>query len=121
MKAVIYSNRNDHAELMSIICKMPEWCPPHCEFIHLDDYDDLRRSLAADRPDFIIVYFDGAHGMEACIGIKKITPSTPLIWFSNDRGFGPQSYRLDCTFFGIKPASEERLQSAFQKLMMSQF
>ena len=45
----------------------------------------------------IIVAVDGAIGMEGVIASKNIRPDTAVIWFSDDKAFGAQSYRLGCS------------------------
>ena len=56
--------------------------------------------------DLIIVLADGADGMEG---------DTPVIWLSDDEGFGAQSYRLGCTYFHKKPIPLEKLKEALHK------
>ena len=53
--------------------------------------------------DLIIVLADGADGMEGVIAAKNADGDTPVIWLSDDEGFGAQSYRLGCTYFHKKP------------------
>ena len=57
--------------------------------------------------DLIIVLADGADGME--------DRDTPVIWLSDDEGFGAQSYRLGCTYFHKKPIPLEKLKEALHK------
>mgnify|MGYP003199471040 FL=1 len=58
--------------------------------------------------DLIIVLADGADGMEGVIAAKNADRDTPVIWLSDDEGFGAQSYRLGCTYFHKKPIPQTR-------------
>lgn len=116
METVIFGTEQDCRELLDAIRAIPENRRPNLKCTCLNDYDDLRRELAEKRYKLLIVTADGARGMEACLGARKIRPRIPLFWFSNDRAFGPQSYRMDCTYFAAKPVPEHRLCSAFERL-----
>lgn len=118
MRAVLFGTEQEYAELMETIRALPAFREKGINCLHLNDYDDLRYELVKEPYDLIIVTADGATGMEACIGARKICPDTSLFWFSNDRAFGPQSFRLDCTYFATKPVSKERLMSAFARCRM---
>ncbi len=115
MKAVLFGTKQEYAELMEAFRALPAWSNSEMDCCHLEDYDDFRHQLADERHDLIIVTANGATGMEACIGARKIRPDTPLFWFSDDRAFGPQSYRLECTYFATKPVSQTRLMNAFAR------
>lgn len=65
--------------------------------------------------DLIIVLADGADGMEGVIAAKNADGDTPVIWLSDDEGFGAQSYRLGCTYFHKKPIPLEKLKEALHK------
>lgn len=116
METVIFGTEKDCRELMAAIRAIPEGQRPALQCTCVDDYDDLRRELADRRYDLLIVAADGARGMEACIGARKIRSRIPLFWFSDDRAFGPQSYRMECTYFAVKPVPVHRLCSAFERL-----
>ena len=42
------------------------------------------------------------------IAAKNADGDTPVIWLSDDEGFGAQSYRLGCTYFHKKPIPQTR-------------
>ena len=115
MNAILFGTEQEYKELMDAIRVLPGLQERSLECLHLEDYDDFRHELAKRSFNLIIVTADGATGMEACIGARKICPDTAMFWFSNDRAFGPQSFRLDCTYFATKPVSGNRLMRAFEK------
>ena len=39
----------------------------------------------------------------------------PVLWFSDDNGFGVQSYRLGCAYFHKKPVSPQVLSAAIAR------
>ena len=53
--------------------------------------------------------------MEGVIAAKNADRDTPVIWLSDDEGFGAQSYRLGCTYFHKKPIPLEKLKEALHK------
>ena len=53
--------------------------------------------------------------MEGVIAAKSLLKNVPVVWFSNDSGFGAQSYRLGCAYFHPKPVSAEILSAAIAK------
>ena len=59
--------------------------------------------------DLIIVLANGA------IAVKSVDRNKPVIWLSDDEGFGVQSYRLGCNYFHKKPIPVERLRDALIK------
>lgn len=67
------------------------------------------------KADLIVVLADGADGMEGVIAAKNADRNMPVIWLSDDEGFGAQSYRLGCTYFHKKPIPLEKLREALEK------
>lgn len=78
-------------------------------------YEEFLSELKRITPHVILISQDGAVGMEAVIAAKNLYPQTDVIWFSDDEGFGPQSYRLGCSYFAIKPVTADKMQRAFAK------
>lgn len=89
---------------------------PHLQTQQADDYDRFRRELAHQRWNLVVVAAPGAQGMEICIGARKIRPRIPLFWFSDDPLFAAQSYRLDCTYFGVMPVSGRMMENALSRI-----
>lgn len=50
---------------------------------------------------------DNAAGMEGVIAVQNVHPDTPIVWFSNDKNFVAQSYRLGVAYFAVKPIDEK--------------
>lgn len=119
MKVVVFGSETDYAEMVDILRSVPTERNRNIDPVYLNDYDELRRGLAGNEYDLVIVLANGAEGMEACIGTRKICPHIPLFWFSDDSNFGPQSYRIGCTHFSTKPPTELRVKTAFEMLRES--
>ena len=62
-----------------------------------------------------MVTVNGAEGMEGVIAARDLWKNVPVIWFSDDNGFGVQSYRLGCAYFHKKPISAGILSAAIAK------
>lgn len=84
---------------------------------YCNTYDDFLQILEQQQIDLMIIAVDGADGMEGVIAARKFQPETKLIWFSNDKAFGSQSYRLNCTYFAVKPITEELLETAVSRCL----
>lgn len=103
-------------------------CKPILEFIksfdniqeynyeQTDDSDLLLKKLTTICPELIIIVADGAFGMEKVIATRKLCPDTKLFWFSDDKNFGAQAYRLNCNYFSAKPITEQKLFNAIKRL-----
>lgn len=79
------------------------------------DYDSYIEALEKGGYDLVVVAADGACGMESVIAVRNASPELPVIWFSDDADFGVQSYRLGCSYFGVKPVTSEKLQRAMER------
>jgi two-component SAPR family response regulator len=87
------------------------------EYSQTDNSDELLNKLKSINPDMVIVSSDGAFGMERIIATRKLCPDAMLLWFSNDKDFGAQAYRLNCDYFSVKPVTKQRVLSVIEKLV----
>lgn len=78
----------------------------------VDDLEELYKVLVDWEPSLLIVLADGVEGMEAVYCSRERRPGLPVFWFSDDRGFGMQSYRLNCAYFSTKPVTPDKLAHA---------
>lgn len=85
----------------------------HTVAVACDYEEELLRYMTKDQFDFAVILFDGADGMEAVMTVKRQQPDLPVIWFSNDKGFAAQSYRLNTAYFHEKPITPQILDRAF--------
>ena len=84
-------------------------------YLHTDDYDTLLTMLRDADYEMVFVMADNAAGMEGVIAVQNVQPDTPIIWFSNDKNFVAQSYRLGVTYFAVKPIDEKIVNLAIQR------
>ena len=115
MKIILYGTASDTTELGERIAALPGFCYRDVRVVAFSDYDGLVAGLDASPPDLVIIAMDGADGMEGVIAVRSAVGNIPVVWFSNDKGFGVQSYRLGCAYFHEKPVSHEVLTSAISK------
>ena len=85
------------------------------EHLHVDDLEGLEEKLVEWNPTLVIVLADGAKGLECVFRTRECRPSLSVFWFSDDREFGMQSYRLGCAYFSTKPVTEEKLSHAIRR------
>ena len=117
MKFALYGTRSDNDEIMCSLVALPEWYYRKTQVIDYSDYDGFITGLEECPPDCIVIAMDGADGMEGVIAAKSVCENVPVLWFSDDGGFGIQSYRLGCTYFHKKPISPQILSTAIKKCM----
>lgn len=84
--------------------------PIHGKFYHT--YDDFIAEFPRDTGQAVLVARRGAEGMESARNAKLIHPAMPLVWFSDDPGFGVESYRIGCVFFSAEAMTEDLLSTA---------
>lgn len=85
------------------------------EHFHVDDLEAFEKSLVDWEPTLLVVLANGAEGMECVYRSKERRPCLPVFWFSDDRDFGIQSYRLDCAYFSTKPVTAEKMHHAIRR------
>lgn len=115
MKLILYGTKDDRAEVARAVSTLPELCYRRIRIADYPDYDSFLAGLDADPPDCVIIAMNGAEGMEGVIAARNTCRNAPILWFSDDGGFGAQSYRLGCTYFHQKPMSPEILSEAIGK------
>lgn len=89
--------------------------PGTLEYRHTADLEEFEQALATWMPTLVIVLADGAAGMESVYRSRQRRPNLPVFWFSDDREFGMQSYRLECAYFSTKPATADKIASALKR------
>ena len=115
MKLILYGTGADRDELVGSFAAHPDLCYRKIQVTDCQDYDGFIARLAEEAPDCIVIAKDGADGMEGVIAAKSVCENVPVLWFSDDSGFGVQSYRLGCAYFHKKPVSPQILSAAIAK------
>ena len=115
MKLVLYGTNADKKMLTEQISTLPICLYRNIRITDFSDYGSFIIGLTKSAPDCIVVMMDGADGMEGVIAAKNICKNVPVMWFSDDNGFGAQSYRLGCAYFHKKPVSPQVLSAAISK------
>ena len=108
---IIYGNHEESSALISYA----EFSPKHI-FRHTDVYDTFLSYLSEYTPQAAFILIDGATGMEGVIAVRNFYPQCSIVWISNDKGFGIQSYRLGCAFFAEKPITKEKIAIALERI-----
>ena len=88
----------------------------------VDDEPIISRGLRLTIPweainvEVVDTAYDGEDAIEKIIAARNICPRIPIVWFSNDEGFGCQAYRLRADFFHAKPITVKTLEMALSRL-----
>ena len=112
MQIVIYSHEAEQEQFHRWIDSYEMLAFRQIQYSCCDNYDAFLRKLEQGLADLIIISINGADGMEGVIAARKLQPKAKLIWLSEDKAFGPRSYRLNCTYFAVKPITKELLKQA---------
>ena len=115
MNVLIYGNAREKEILVQHM--RSEACTAYrlIDYWHAVDYDTYLSLLRKQRFDIIFVMADNAEGMEGVIAAQSVSPETAVIWFSNDKNFVAQSYRLGVTYFAVKPIDERVIKLALER------
>lgn len=88
----------------------------HClEYRHVNDMEEFEAALVEWEPSLTVVVADGAAGLESVFRSRNRRPCVPVFWFSDDREFGMQSYRLECAYFSTKPITKDKMSNAIAR------
>ncbi len=115
MKLILYGTAMDSRMFSMALSRLPEHSYRSITVADYRDYDGFIAGLGESPPAAVVVMRDGAEGMEGVIAAKDTLKDVPVVWFSDDNGFGVQSYRLGCAYFHEKPISPEILSAAIAK------
>ena len=110
MTVLIYGNKSDCDNIIPMLDGKSRQC------IAVDDFEELTVNLVNCSPDLVIVLQNGAKGMEGVYRARQYGADLPVFWFSDDKDFAIQSYRLKCTYFSPKPLTPQKLTLAFDRL-----
>ena len=73
------------------------------------------KKIRSHEHDIVFVMADNAAGMEGVIAVQNVHPDTSIVWFSNDKNFVAQSYRLGVAYFAVKPIDEKTVSLAIKR------
>ena len=115
MRLILYGTKTDRDEFMCSVTALPDLRYRKMQITGYLDYDSFITGLGESPPDCIVIAMDGADGMEGVIAAKSVCEKVPVLWFSNDNGFGVQSYRRGCAYFHKKPVPPQVLSAAIAR------
>lgn len=115
MRLILYGTEGDRSDIARAVSAVPELCYRKICIESYSDYDSFIAGLNKSAPDCVVIAVNGAEGMEGVIAARNARRETPVLWLSDDGGFGAQSYRLGCAYFQKKPLSPEALSAAIAK------
>lgn len=117
LKILLYGKSEEAESVRNYICNLLIFSNTIADFICVTTWDDMETFLVDSSPDLVVVFADGAEGMEAVYLSRRRKPDSPVCWFSDDHDFGMQSHRLECVYFSAKPITEEKLRRALTRYL----
>ena len=115
MNVLIYGNTSDQELIIQHMKSQACTAFRLINYFQTDDYDSFFQMLRTGNYKIVFVTMDNAAGMEGVIAVQNLHPDTPVIWFSNDKNFVAQSYRLGVNYFAVKPISEKIINMAIKR------
>lgn len=115
MRLALYGSEQDRIDFERAMDGFSDWCYRDIRVVCFSDYDKFIEGLQTSPPELVAVTMNGADGMEGVIAARSTCKSVPVLWLSDDNGFGVQSYRLGCAYFHKKPVSPQILSAAIAK------
>ncbi len=115
MNVLIYGNATDKELLIQHMKSQACMAFRLINYSQTDNYDTFLDMMNSNRYEMIFVMMDNAAGMEGVIAVQNLHPETPVIWFSNDKNFVAQSYRLGVNYFATKPINEKIMKLALNR------
>lgn len=115
MDVLIYGNAREKEFLIQHMKTEAHLAFRMMQYSHAEDYDTYLKKLRSNIYDVVIVMADNAAGMEGVIAAQNVHPDVPIIWFSNDKNFVAQSYRLGVAYFAVKPIEQKMINLAFRR------
>lgn len=119
MHIAIYGSDDDFASLKNTIESVPELQYRRFDYHHARNYDKLIELLPEEKIDVMFATMDGAEGMEGVMVARRICPDMKIVWFTNDKGFGAQAQRLECSYFAQKPVNHRLISRVFQQIQVT--
>ena len=115
MDVLIYGNAREKELLIQHLKKEACMAFRMVQYSHAEDYDSYLKELRNKKYDIVFVMADNAAGMEGVIAVQNVQPDTAIVWFSNDKNFVAQSYRLGVCYFAVKPINEKIVNLALAR------
>lgn len=115
MNVLIYGNATDKELLIQHMKSQACMAFRKIDYQQTDNYDKFLELLRTVEYEMVFVMMDNAAGMEGVIAVQNLHPDVPVIWFSNDKNFVAQSYRLGVTYFSVKPINERIVELALKR------
>ena len=115
MDVLIYGNAREKEILIQHLKTEACMAFRRVQYSHAEDYDTYLKLLRREKFDLVFVMADNAAGMEGVIAVQNVYPDIPIVWFSNDKNFVAQSYRLGVAYFAVKPLSEKIIGMAMKR------
>lgn len=115
MDVLIYGNAREKELLIQHLKSEACMAFRQVRYSHAEDYDTYLKKLRSHEYDIVFVMADNAAGMEGVIAVQNVHPDIPIVWFSNDKNFVAQSYRLGVAYFAVKPIDEKTVSLAIKR------
>lgn len=115
VRALLFGNSRECRAVVDILKTLDFLAEYSHEYLHVDDLEELERSLIDWTPTLLVVLAEGTEGMSCVRRSRQRRPGVPVFWFSADQDLGIQAFGLDCAYFSTKPVTPEKIQRAIHR------
>lgn len=123
LNILIYGDSQDREILLPMLERAKPISDYKKEYTFLTDSEQYFQAIQKAEADLVIVSAVGEPGRKGIRLAKKLAPTIPRIWVSDDLDDCIESYRLECTWFLMKPLEneEKELELAVSRFLSRNF
>ncbi len=115
MKITIFTHDEEVGRFEKLTAELSCSSKRPLECVYYVTYDDFIKGFPMDESQAVVVARRGADGMECARNARLMQPTVPLVWLSDDEGFGTESYRIGCAYFSAGQITEDLLSTALNR------
>ena len=112
MKIILYGTNDDGLMLKKLIGGCKDFFYRTVQLDNFEDYDIFIRELEEHNYDAVFVTMPKSAGLEGVTAARTLKKEVPRVWISDDRGFGPQAFRLGAAYFTDFPMTHDKIEAA---------
>ncbi len=118
LRILIYGDKQDKDVLIAMLENAEPIYFRQKEYVYCTKLKEYLKALK-DSPELVVVTMSGKEGHQAVEMAYCQKPEIARFWLSDDAGYVTESYNLECTWFAVKPLTEEILAKALTRYIQS--
>lgn len=115
VRTLLFGKREECETAVQVLNTLEMFSEYDHEYFYINNLEEFDKLLVDLGPTLLVVLADGAEGMECVYRAREHSQDIPVFWFSDDRDFAVQSYRMNCAYFSDKPITSDKALNAFKR------